>query len=183
MLQSEFIKQYPNYIRDGVTFTPEYTCSDITIVYNEQNEIIDYELVDFELIRTAEEVSQLKPTQPQQSKIEILEGKVTALEESQIVQDALIDDIVFEVIPSLETQIASSTTNPGEVATLLNKNIKKLKTNKKGRDGMAAYLAKKIIEGRDYRTVFKTNAYKQYQDEVDTILELEGRGDLIDRRL
>ena len=138
---------------------------------------------------TQEEIEEIKrqeeesrpPQEP--NKIEILEGKMAALEESQLSQDTLIDDIIFEVIPSLETQIASSTTNPGEVATLLNKNIKKLKTNKKGRDGMAAYLAKKIIEGRDYRTVFKTNAYKQYQDEVDTILELEGRGDLIDRRL
>ena len=61
------------------------------------------------------------------------------------------------------------------VSVLLNRLIKQ------GGAGMAAYLAKKIIEGRDYRTVFRTNAYKQYQDEVDTILELEGRGDLIKR--
>lgn len=170
MLQSEFIKQYPNYIKDGITFTPQYTCSDMVIIYNEQNEIVDYELVDFELIRTAEEVSQLEPNNPQPSKIEILEKKVTALEESQTVRDMLIDDLVFEVIPSVEAQVQQ-----GVEGVTLNNMISR------GSEGMAGYLARKIIDGRDYRTVFKTNAYKQYQDEVDTILELEGHAHLIKR--
>lgn len=46
---------------------------------------------------------------------------------------------------------------------------------------MAAYLAQKIIEGRDYATVFKTRLYKSYQDDVDTILTLEGNAQLIIR--
>lgn len=46
---------------------------------------------------------------------------------------------------------------------------------------MAAYLAQKIIEGRDYATVFKTKLYKAYQDEVDTNLTLEGHANLIVR--
>ena len=46
---------------------------------------------------------------------------------------------------------------------------------------MAAYLAQKIIEGRDYATVFKTRLYKAYQDDVDTILSLEGYAHLIVR--
>lgn len=46
---------------------------------------------------------------------------------------------------------------------------------------MSAYLALKIIEGRDYATVFKTRLYKAYQDDVDTILTLEGHAHLIVR--
>ena len=117
---------------------------------------------------------EIEPQEP--SKIEILEGKVTALEESQQVQDFLIDDLVFEVIPTLEQQIDLGTSPAQDVTGVLSNRL-----INKGGDGMAGYLARKIIDGRDYATVFKTNAYKQYQDEVDTILELEGRSDLINR--
>lgn len=109
-------------------------------------------------------------------KTEILKEKVTALEESQVVQDFLIDDLVFEVIPTLEQQIDLGTSPAQDVTGVLSNRL-----INKGGDGMAGYLARKIIDGRDYATVFKTNAYKQYQDEVDTILELEGRSDLINR--
>lgn len=45
---------------------------------------------------------------------------------------------------------------------------------------MAGYLARKIMEGRTtYEFVFSVQVYKQYQDEVDAILIVEGRGDLI----
>lgn len=126
---------------------------------------------------TEEEIKQWeeenKPVLEEDS-TQVLRQEINNLKESQQVQDFLIDDIVFEVIPNLESQIAP-TGKQNEVIALINKKLKG------GNEGMAAYLAKKIIEGRDYRTVFRTNAYKQYQDEVDTILELEGRGDLIKR--
>lgn len=128
----------------------------------------NYKLKDGELVELSEEEKPI--ITPQLSEIEILEGKVTALEESQTVQDMLIDDLVFEVIPSIEQQVQQ-----GVEGVTLNNMISR------GSEGMAGYLARKIIDGRDYRTVFKTNAYKQYQDEVDTILELEGHAHLIKR--
>ena len=65
---------------------------------------------------TEEEIEEMKrqeeesrpPQEP--SEIEILEEKVSALEESQVVQDFLIDDLVFEVIPTLEQQISVGNT-------------------------------------------------------------------------
>ena len=102
--------------------------------------------------------------------LETLKLQQASFDESQKVQDMLIDDLVFEVIPSIEQQVQQ-----GVEGVTLNNMISR------GSEGMAGYLARKIIEGRDYRTVFKTNAYKQYQDEVDTILELEGHAHLIKR--
>lgn len=44
---------------------------------------------------------------------------------------------------------------------------------------MAAYFARKIIEGHDYNFIFSVSVYKRYQDDTDVILELEGYGHLI----
>ena len=165
-----------NISNEHGVFTPLYTYEDLEY----DDEIEDYVYIGFTVNKTAQEVYQKwleqKDLPPQPSKIEILKEKVTALEESQVVQDFLIDDLVFEVIPTLEQQINLGTSPAQKVASVLSNRL-----INKGGDGMAGYLARKIIDGRDYATVFKTNAYKQYQDEVDTILELEGRSDLIKR--
>lgn len=177
MLQSEVFKQYPSITKDGVTFTVRYECSDIITIYDKEGNVTDYELVDFNLINTPEEVSNLKPTKPQPTELELIKQELETLklqqasfDESQTVQDMLIDDLVFEVIPSIEQQVQQ-----GVEGVTLNNMISR------GSEGMVGCLARKIIEGRDYRTVFKTNVYKQYQDEVDTILELEGHAHLIKR--
>ncbi len=48
---------------------------------------------------------------------------------------------------------------------------------------MAAYFARKIMEGRTtYEFVFSVQVYKQYQDDVDAILITKGRQDLIKRQ-
>lgn len=117
-----------------------------------------------------------KPIQ-EPNEVEILKQEVETLKESQQVQDFLIDDIVFEVIPSLEQQISLSV-NDITKQYFLNNTNNILTTVTKSR-GMASYLADKIIDGRDYLLVFKTNSYKQYQDEVNQILTLKGRQDLI----
>ena len=175
-------------VKDECVFTPLFIYGD----YNSETDTY----TDFKIIKTAEQVYQewleQKDLPPQPDKIEILDKRVAKLingqmkmekrqqeiEESQLVQDMLIDDIVFEVIPTLEQQINVNNIKPNEIGEILlnNKNKKE-----NGVNAMAAYLAQKIIEGRDYATVFKTKTYRQYQDEVDTILELEGRGDLIKR--
>ena len=157
---------------DSGIFTPLFTYE----LYNEETDTY----VGFKITKTAEQVYQewleQKDLPPKPSEMEIIKQKVFLLEESQQVQDLLIDDIVFEVIPTLESQIGSQSST-----TVLNNKLSSLNKIKGDGQGMAGYLARKIIEGRDYATVFKTNSYKQYQDEVDTILELEGRGDLIKR--
>lgn len=102
-----------------------------------------------------------KPSAP--NEMEVLKARLNEI-------DMLIDDLVFEVIPSIEQQVQQ-----GVEGVTLNNMISR------GSEGMVGCLARKIIEGRDYRTVFKTNVYKQYQDEVDTILELEGHAHLIKR--
>lgn len=107
--------------------------------------------------------------------MEVLESKVKELEENQVGQDSIIDDLIFEIIPILEEQINMIQTNPLDLSNRFGNKIIK------GDNAMAGYLARKIIEGRDYELVFKVYSYKQYQDEVDTILELEGRRDLIKR--
>lgn len=118
---------------------------------------------------------EVEPSQPTElelikQELETLKLQQASFDEIQTVQAMLIDDLVFEVIPSIEQQVQQ-----GVEGVTLNNMISR------GSEGMAGYLARKIIEGRDYRTVFKTNAYKQYQDEVDTILELEGHAHLIKR--
>lgn len=103
------------------------------------------------------------------------QSPIEELQESQMGQDMIIDDLIFEVIPTLEVQINMNNTEPVQLASVFSNKLLKIQ----GGNGMAAYLAKKIMDGRDYEVVFRTYSYKQYQDEVDTILELEGRGDLI----
>lgn len=45
---------------------------------------------------------------------------------------------------------------------------------------MAMYIALKIIQGRfDYAVIFGPDVYRDFQEEVDTILIGEGREDLI----
>ena len=117
----------------------------------------------------------IKPKPPVPNEMEVLKVKVMALEESQTGQDCIIDDLIFEVIPMLEQQINVNNTQPIQLASVISNKLIK------GESAMAAYLAKKIMDGRDYQAVFKTYSYKMYQDEVDTILELEGKGDLIKR--
>lgn len=111
------------------------------------------------------------------NEVEILKSEIETLKESQQVQDFLIDDIVFEVIPSLEQQISLSVNDITKQYFL--DNTKKILTRVTKSRGMASYLADKIIDGRDYSTVFKTNSYKQYQDEVNQILISKGKQDLI----
>ena len=181
MTQNEFNEQYKPYVKDGVNYYATYSCDDIIPIMSGDN-IVDYEIVNYKFLKTGKQNyedmmrQQILPQKP--TKIEVLEQKVLDIEQSQLVQDMLIDDIVFEVIPTLESQINVNNIKPNEIGEILlnNKNKKE-----NGVNAMAAYLAQKIIEGRDYATVFKTKTYRQYQDEVDTILELEGRGDLIKR--
>ena len=163
-----------NISNEHGVFTPLYTYEDLEY----DDEIEDYVYIGFTVNKTAQEVYQKwleqKDLPPQPSKIEILEEKVTTLEESQVVQDLLIDDLVFEVIPSLETQIASAD-GTIDVTPLM----KKLKV---ATSGMALYLANKIIEGKDYKSIFEVNVYKQYKDEVDAILKEKGKDDLIPKK-
>lgn len=112
-----------------------------------------------------------------------LEDRVGIVEAQTELQSLMMDDLLFEVIPNIEAQIDASASST-QKATLLKltesatKNIIKID----GRvSGMAGYLAQKIMDGRDYATVFKTRSYKPYQDEVDTILVMEGYSDLIVR--
>lgn len=154
---------------------PNYTYEDYIINRDEKTgEIIEEYYTNLTIHMTADEAYQkwleTKDLPPVPNEMEVLKARVDVLEESQTVQDMLIDDLVFEVIPSIEQQVQQ-----GVEGVTLNNMISR------GSEGMAGYLARKIIEGRDYRTVFKTNAYKQYQDEVDTILELEGHAHLIKR--
>lgn len=107
-----------------------------------------------EMLKSQPTLLQLK------QEVESLKEQQQVLQESQEVQDFIIDDLVFEVIPSLETQIAS---DQSKVPTI----IKRVNVLTKG---MVQYLAKKISEGKNYEEVFKVNAYKQYQEEVDNIL-------------
>lgn len=144
-------------------FTPNYTFE----TYNQETE----EYTNLVIHQTAEEVYQLWLAQKDIPPAPTLEEEVAQLKASQSLQDSIIDDLVFEVIPTLESQIAI--TQP--VTQVLVKMVNK------GGIGMAAYLAQKIMDGKDYVRVFKTVSYKQYQDEVDTILELEGYGHLIKR--
>ena len=120
---------------DSGVFTPLFTYK----LYNEETD----SYVGFEITKTAEEVYQewlkQKDLPPQPSEMELLKQKLVSLEEQQTVlkekqalfeasqttQDLLIDDIVFEVIPSLESQIATNNQN-GEVAVLINKHIEKI---------------------------------------------------------
>ena len=80
MLQSEVFKKYPNIIKDGITFTLRYRCSDIIPIYDEENVVKDYELVDFELVNTPDEMAELNTTEPHQSQMEVLETRVDGLE-------------------------------------------------------------------------------------------------------
>ena len=160
-------------VNEHGTFAPRF---ELSITKQE----IDGEVViieDYTITATSEEVYQehLTPPKLPGDKMEVLEGKVMALEESQVGQDFIIDDLIFEVIPMLEQQINVNNTQPVQLASVISNKLIK------GESAMAAYLAKKIMDGRDYQAVFRTYSYKMYQDEVDTILELEGRGDLIKR--
>jgi len=45
---------------------------------------------------------------------------------------------------------------------------------------MAGYLAEKIMDGvQTYAKIFSISYYKKYQEDVDAILILEGKDDLI----
>ena len=44
---------------------------------------------------------------------------------------------------------------------------------------MAAYFAMKIIEGKSYESIFRVSVYKQFQEETNAILVLEGYEKLI----
>ncbi|MEG1142136.1 MAG: hypothetical protein RSE41_06805 [Clostridia bacterium] len=144
----------------------------------------NYKLMDGQLIKLTDE-EKPKPIPPQPNKISILEKEMEDLKSSQMGQDFIIDDLVFEVIPMLETQInIVRDSGNGEDTPVLLPSVmanKIINNNKKEGGGMAAYLAKKIIDGRDYIAVFRTLSYKMYQEEVNTILELEGHGNLIKR--
>ncbi|MGL5766848.1 MAG: hypothetical protein ACRCX8_14515 [Sarcina sp.] len=119
------------------------------------------------VVKTGKEVYE-SPIEIPKDDLTILKEDMSSVKVTQAVQGALIDDIVFEIIPGLSPN--------GEVPPLV-----KTITLLTGGNGMAPYLAMKIIEGRDYATVFKTTVYRRYQDEVDQILELEGYGHLINR--
>lgn len=113
-----------------------------------------------------------------------LDERVIVLEEQAEMQSLMMDDLLFEVIPNLEAQIdtSSSTTQKAALLKITESTAKTIIKNIDGRvSGMAGYLAQKIMDGRDYATIFKTRAYKPYQEEVDAILEMEGYGDLIVR--
>ena len=99
--------------------------------------------------------------------------RLSTLETSQEMTGLIIDDLLFEVIPSIESRM------PNVTKTIQAKMATFTITDNKGGNMMAVALAKGIIKGRDYATVFKCLSYKQYQDEVDAILVLEGYGHLI----
>lgn len=47
---------------------------------------------------------------------------------------------------------------------------------------MAPYIAKQILDGKvSYEKAFSSTLYKKYQSDVDSILIMEGREDLIVR--
>lgn len=185
MTQQELEKLYIN-TNHGL-FTPVYEYSDY-ILNEETNE---YEYTGLLITKTSQEVydewlyNKDHPQPPQPDKISILEKEMEDLKSSQMGQDFIIDDLVFEVIPMLETQInIVRDSGNGEDTPVLLPSVmanKIINNNKKEGGGMAAYLAKKIIDGRDYIAVFRTLSYKMYQEEVNTILELEGHGNLIKR--
>lgn len=129
---------------------------------------------EIEEIKRQEEENTVPPQPTLEDKISICLDEIEKLNDSQMEQDFIIDDLIFEVIPMLEDQISINSSQPVQLVSTISNKLK-------GDSAMAAYLAKKIMDGRDYEAVFKTYSYKQYQDEVDTILELEGKGDLIKR--
>lgn len=117
----------------------------------------------------------LEPEQPQPSEIDLLKSEITQmkevqsqLQETQITQGLIIDDLVFEVIPTLETQI-NPQLNTEQIFIKLSDSV----------GGMATYLAKKIIDGKSYLEVFKVKVYNQYKHEVDKILDEKGYSHLI----
>ena len=158
---------------------PNYTYEDYIINRNEETgEILEEYYTNLTIHMTADEVYEKwladKDKPPTPNEMEVLKARLNEVENVNagllLEIEMLIDDLVFEVIPSIEQQVQQ-----GVEGVTLNNMISR------GSEGMVGCLARKIIEGRDYRTVFKTNAYKQYQDEVDTILELEGHAHLIKR--
>lgn len=125
---------------------------------------------------TKEEIKQWeeenKPVPPEPTELDILKQEVETLKESQQVQDFLIDDIVFEVIPMLDN---NSQVQSDLILNALNAFI----SHKKEYNGMSDYLAQKIIQGKDYTTVFKTRVYQFYQEDVNAKLEAQGMNALI----
>ena len=58
MLNSEFLRTYPLKDIDGIKFSARYSCSDMIAIYDENGDIVDYNLIDFKLLATPEEVYQ-----------------------------------------------------------------------------------------------------------------------------
>lgn len=116
-----------------------------------------------------------EPIEPQPNEIDILKNDMTEmkeiqsqLQETQLTQSLIIDDLVFEVIPTLETQI-NPQLNAQEFFVKISSSV----------GGMATYLSQKIIDGKSYSEVFKVRVYNQYKQEVDRILNEKGYCHLI----
>lgn len=102
--------------------------------------------------------------------------RVEELEGQTEMNGAIIDDLLFEVIPSIESRMPNVTKTIQTRMAAFN-----LPEIRKGENPMAVALAKGIMRGKDYATVFRCISYQQYQDEVDAILVMEGYGYLIVR--
>ena len=82
MTRNELEQLYPRILKNNVEFTVGYKCDDMIPIYNENNEILDYDIVGFELLFTPQESYEMciKQIEPPTDKMEVLESKVAELE-------------------------------------------------------------------------------------------------------
>ena len=98
MKQSELEKL--NYEIDGVVYTPDYKVEEYEPILNEENEVVDFELVGFQMIQSAEDyyLNKDKPIEQEPNKMEVLENQVKELTQENIKCQQTIADMEIELL-------------------------------------------------------------------------------------
>lgn len=111
MKQSELEK---NYVKNGQgTFTPLYTCTKSEPIKDEQGNVIDYELVGYAQIKTAEECYSewlekfSNPPKPQPTPLEQAQSDIQKIISLSMLRSSLLEDALNDAnarIAALETK-------------------------------------------------------------------------------
>lgn len=159
---------------------PPYDAYSQRIVFSRYEEEVD------RIVKYYDVVDKLKP-----DSYEELQVKVNTLEEELVNTQSAIDYILMSKMDSIETPtddnipskedgsdtINSSDINDTTVTSLGNINILSDDDSKGGENGMAKYLASRIMKGfLPYKIVY---VFPMFKTEVDEILIKNGREDLI----
>ena len=89
-----------NYEIDGVVYTPDYKVEEYEPILNEENEVVDFELVGFQMIQSAEDyyLNKDKPIEQEPNKMEVLEKQVKELTQENIKCQQTIADMEIELL-------------------------------------------------------------------------------------